>query len=184
MEIRPSEVDTVDLIGDLDGEGVQLVRTKGGLYVAVGKLRGKNKGEVLAAGSHPAIVRYNIEKSYSAFQPAMMKSEEASGQEFVTGMSNLLPKQMVDKGFDFYAIKKSNSYDFVLTKQNMEVLKYQAESVDSDIIIGKSDKIITKQLAPVAKAAVRAVATIAAYEEKSVIHGNKRYNPKDLLSGK
>lgn len=181
MEIKPSEIDTVDMIGDLDGEGVQLVRTKGGLYVAVGKPRGKSKGEVLAAGSHPAIVRYNIEKSFSSFQPAMMKSEQTEGHSIVTGMSEFLPKGMRDKGYDFYAIKKSNTYDFMLTKSNIEVLKYQAQSVDSDIVISKADKIITKEIAPVSSAITKAVATIAAYEDKSIVHGNKRYNPKDIL---
>jgi len=181
MEIKPSEIASVDSLGLLDGEDVKLVRTAGGLYLAIGKVRGKNQEEVLAAGSHPAIVRYNIEKSYKSFQPALMKSEAVS-PELVSGFSDLLPQEMRDKGYDFYVIKKSNHVDLVLTKSQLEVLRYQGSLVDNDYIVQKTDKIITTELAPVAKAASIASAIVAIEEGKeSVLHSNKRYDAHAIL---
>lgn len=120
MEIRPSEISNVESIGSLDGEDVKMIRTLGGLYLVVGKPRGKSQQEVLSAASHGAIARYNVEKSYKNFQPNMMKSE--TGEiEIVTGMTGLLPKKMIENGFDFYAIKKSESVDLVLTKSQVGI---------------------------------------------------------------
>jgi hypothetical protein len=181
IEIRPSEIDSVDSIGDLDGEEVKLVRTKGGLYIAVGRPRGKKKEEVIAAGSHPAIVMYNIEKSFSNFRPSMMKSES---HEFgiVSGMTDLLPSKMRDSGYDLYVIKKSNEVDFVLTKSQIEVLKYEGRLVGSDVVISKADKIITKDLVPAVSAVSSAAAIVAIDEGKTgIVTNGKRYDPKSVL---
>ena len=181
VEIKPSEIDSVDSIGDLAGEQVKLVKTKGGLYIAVGRPRGKKKDEVIAAGSHPAIVRYNIEKAYAEFQPAMIKSE--TGEEsLVAGMSDLLPSNMRKSGYDLYVIKKSNEVDFVLTKSQIEVVKYQGYLVNSDLIVSKADKIITNDLVPAVSAFTTAAAMVAIDEGKTgIVHGNKRYDPKSVL---
>jgi len=181
IEIHPSEIESVDSIGDLDGEKVKLVKTKGGLYLAVGRPKGKNKEEVIAAGSHPAIVMYNIEKSFTSFQPYMMKSE--SGEEsVVSGMTDLLPSKMIDKGYDLYVIKKSNEVDFILTKSQIEVLKYSGKLVDSDLVLSKTDKIITKDLIPVVSAVSTAAAIMAINEGKTgLVTDKKRYDPKSVL---
>lgn len=184
MEIRPSEIDSVDSIGDLAGEQVKLVKTKGGLYIAVGRPRGKNKDEVLAAGSHPAIVRYNIQKAFSGFQPSMMKSE-AGIESIVAGVSDLLPKQMQNDQYDLYVIKKSNQVDFVLTKSQVEVLKFEGHLIDSDLIVFKPEKLVTADIAPAVSAVSSAAAMVAIDEEKSaILVGNKRYDPIAVLNKK
>ncbi len=181
IEIKPSEIDSVDSIGDLAGEQVKLVKTKGGLYIAVGRPRGKKKEEVIAAGSHPAIVRYNIEKSFAEFQPAMMKSE-AGEESLVAGMTDLLPSKMRNDGYDLYVIKKSNEVDFVLTKSQIEILKYQGHLVDSDLVVMKTDKIVTNDLVPAISAVVSAAAMVAIDEGKTgIVTGGKRYNPQAVL---
>lgn len=181
IEIKPSEISDIDSLGILDGEDVKLVRTAGGLYIAVGKPRGKQKEEVLAAGSHPAIVRYNIEKSFKNFQPSLMKSE-GQMQDLVSEMSDLLSDEMKDKGYDFYIIKKSNQVDLVLTKSQVEVLKYEGHLVENELVISKADKVITSDIAPVAKAASIAAAIVAVEEgKKDIVHNNNRYNAEAVL---
>jgi hypothetical protein len=181
MEIKPSEISDVDSLGIIDGEEVKLVRTNGGLYIAIAKLKNKDSQEVLAAGSHPAIVRYNIEKSFRNFQPSLMKSESEM-QEFVSGMSELLPEDMQNKGYDFYVIKKSNQVDMVLTKSNIEILKYEGSLLSDELVVGKPNKMLTKDTVKVAKAATIASAIIAVEEGKSsIVHENNRYNAKSVL---
>ena len=181
VEIKPSEIDSVDSIGDLAGEQVKLVKTKGGLYIAVGRPRGKKKDEVIAAGSHPAIVRYNIEKAFAEFQPTMMKSE-AGEESLVAGMSDLLPANMRKSGYDLYVIKKSNEVDFLLTKSQIEVIKFQGHLIDSDLIVFKSDKVVTGDIVSAVSAVTTAAAMVAIDEGKTgIVHENKRYDPKSVL---
>lgn len=181
IEIKESEIDSVDSIGDLSGEQVKLVKTKGGLYIAIGRPRGKKKDEVIAAGSHPAIVRYNIEKSFAEFQPSMMKSEIFE-RSAVSGMTDLLPLNMRNKGYDLYVIKKSNEVDFVITKSQIEVVKYQGHLVDSDLIVMKTDTVITNDLAPAMSAVSSAAAIVAIDEGKTgIVTGGKRYDPKTVF---
>lgn len=181
LEIRPSEIDFVDSIGDLDGEKVKLVKTKGGLYIAVGKPRGKHKEEVIAAGSHPAIVRFNIEKSFSSFQPAMMKSE--SGDEsLVAEAANLLPEDMRSDDYSLYVIKKSQEVEIVLTKSQIEVLGYQATLNGSDLVVSRPKQVVTKELLPTIPAISLLTAMVAADEGKQgVVVNGKRYTTEQIL---
>jgi hypothetical protein len=181
IEIKPSEIESVDSIGELDGEQVKLVKTRGGLYIAVGRPRGKKKEEVIAAGSHPAIVKYNIEKSFAEFQPAMMKSE-AGEESIVAGMSDLLPADMRKSGYDLYVLRKSNAVDFVLTQSQIEVISFPGYLIDSDLILFKSDKVVTSDIVPAMSAITTAAAMVAIDEDKTgIVHENKRYNPKAVL---
>lgn len=181
MEIKPSELESVESIGELDGEDVKMVKTVGGLYIAVGKLKNKGQEEVLSAGSHPAIVRYGLEKAYRSFRPAMMKSESFNPVA-VSGMSDLLPESMASNGYDFYVVKKSNEIEFILTKSQIEVLKFQGSLVDQELILFKSDKVITNELAPVAKTATVAAAIVAVEEGKStIVHENRKYDAQSIL---
>lgn len=133
MNIQPSEIESVEEIGMLDEAPVKLVRTSGGLFLAVGKLKNKNQEEVLSAGSHSAVVKYNVEKSFRHYQPSMMKSEQES--EVVSGMSELLSKSDRDSGFDVYAIKKSGGLTIMATKHNVEVFRLEAERTDDALVL-------------------------------------------------
>lgn len=182
IEIKESEIANVESMGTLDGEDVKLVTTHGGLRIAVGKLKGKMKDEVLAAGSHPAIVRYNIQKSYSSFQPSLMKSE-AGVEPMVAEMSFLLPKDMFDKSFDIYVVKKNLDFEVVLTKNNVEVIKYDATVSGDDVVVQKPNTIITADVVPAISAISKAVALIAIDEDKTgVITGNKRYSAQKIAN--
>ena len=92
MEIKPNEVDEVKVIGKLNGDDVKLVKTHGGFHIAMGKKDKKsNKAEALAAGSHQALVAYQIEKIHgNDFEPTIFKSE-ANSAPYVLGLKVLVP---------------------------------------------------------------------------------------------
>lgn len=126
MQITPNEIDTIEDAGVLDGSPVKLLRTKGGFWMAVGRPRGKFREEALAAGSHPAIVRYNLEKQHPGFQPSMMKSELLSESTKVEKHSHFLPDALRKSGHDIYSVQSGDKIEFQITKQNVKI-----HSVDS-----------------------------------------------------
>jgi|SRR5581483_179082 len=121
MQITPNEIDTVEHAGELNKNPVKMVRTKGGFWIAVGRPKGKQREEALAAGSHPAIVRYNLEKQYEDFQPAMMKSELLQDNSVVESHSHYLSDSLRKSGHDIYSVQNGNDVEFHITKQNMKV---------------------------------------------------------------
>lgn len=184
IELKPSEISSVDSIGNLDGEDVKLVRTLGGLYVAVGKPRGKNKEEVLSAGSHPAIVRFNIEKSFKGFQPSLMKSE-AGMEPMVATMSHLLPSDMFKGSYDIYVVKNNLDFEVMLTKNHIEVINYKASVSGDDLVVQKPGSLVTNDLVPALPALSKALAWIAIDEDKtSLVTNNKKYDPKKIVTKK
>jgi len=120
MQISPNEIHSIQEAGILDGSPIKLVRTKGGFFIGVGKPRGKHKEEALAAGSHPAIVKYNIEKAYPQFQPAMMKSE-GFVEPIVEKHSHFLSDELRKSGHDIYSVQTSERVEFQVTKLGMQV---------------------------------------------------------------
>ena len=182
MELKPSEIIEVDSLGVLDGEDVKIVKTVGGLYIAVGKPRGKKQEEVLAAGSHPAIVRFNVEKAYTTFQPSLMKSEMMGETEEVVEFTDFLPQDMINKNYDLYALKKNEEFDFVLTKDKIQILSYASSFSDDSMIISKPDVVIPANLLPAVTATTKAAALIAIEEGKSsIVHEDKKYSPHQIL---
>lgn len=185
IEIKPSEIEKVDELGTLDGEKIKLVKTKGGLYLAIGKARKQSNPEVLAAGSHPAIVRHNIQKSFAQFQASMMKSEELGTDAEVAELSDLLLKSESEQGFGLYVVKKHNTFDIILTKNEEEVISCQAMAAEDDLILFKSEKLVHEQAYPFVPAIAKAAALIALDENKTrLIHANKAYKPTDILEKK
>jgi len=120
MQIDPKEVAGIEEAGMLDGHPVKLVRLKGGFFIAVGKPRGKSKEEALAAGSHGAIVKFNIEKSYPDFQPVMMKSE-GMHPAVAESHSHFLSEDLRKSGHDIFSVKEGETVNFYITKHNMNV---------------------------------------------------------------
>jgi hypothetical protein len=121
MQITPNEIDTIEEAGHLHNSPVKMIRTKGGFWIAVGKLRGKKTEEALAAGSHPAIVKFNIEKAFPEFQPAMMKSEHFSDNSLVEKHSHFLSDELRKSGHDIYSVQDGINVDFHVTRHNMKV---------------------------------------------------------------
>jgi hypothetical protein len=133
MQITANEIDRVEEVGTLDSQPVKLVRTKGGFWVAIGRKRGKFSEEALAAGSHPAIVKYNLEKQYTGFQPAMMKSEGAV-EPIVEKHSHFLSDDLRKSGHDIFSIQTDSVVEFQVTRQNAHVAGVNG-SLDKDHLV-------------------------------------------------
>lgn len=120
MNITPNEIESIEDVGMMNGAPVKILRTKGGFHIAVGR-NGKPTDEALAAGSHPAIVKYNLEKQYAGFQPNMMKSEGALNPAVVTKHSHYLSEELRKSGHDVYAVQTGQNIEFQITKQDIKI---------------------------------------------------------------
>jgi hypothetical protein len=136
IDITPEEIEEVKTIGTLNGDDVKVLKTYGGLCVAVGKKDKKSKNpEALAASSHTAITSFQVEKMYgSSFEPAIFKSESEQPPE-VTDKSNILPDMMKNAGMELFSINKFNNLDVVLVKHGLEIAKCQTAFEDSSLVI-------------------------------------------------
>jgi len=156
MNIKPEEVEEVKVVGRLHDDDVKIVRTKGGFNVAIGKKeRNSRKADALAAGSHPGIVAYQIEKMYGAeFQPAIFKSEKDALHKVEDKTENL-PETAKNAGLELYVLSKANSYDFMLCKHGLELAKYETTHQDNELVINSynfrksisPNKFVTQTLA-------------------------------------
>lgn len=185
MDIKPSEIDLVEEIGALDGEPVKMIKTIGGYWIAVGKPKSKKRDEALAAGSHPAIVKYNIEKNFPGFQAALAKSEAIGITENVTGYSELLPDSLRDRGYDMYGLEKSEKLSYVLTRNGYEVYKFDAELTQDSLRISENQKSLPNELRPFTKA-VSEVAARKAIEtgREEVEYAGKKFNANKIVESK
>lgn len=183
MEIKPSEIDKVEHIGHLDNGPVRMIRTVGGFWVAIGRPKGKKKDEALAAGSHPAIVKYNVEKAHSDFQPMLAKSESFLPEAQVIGFSELLPEKMRNKGYDLLMLEKSEETSFVLTKFGNEVNSYSAKLEEDSLTVSKAKAPITQETVGFSKAVASAAATKALSEGKTYVeHDGSRFDAAKIVS--
>jgi len=124
--IRPSEIKSVEEIGTLENAPVKMIRTSGGLWVATGKPKGRREEEALAAGSHPAIVKHNLEKMYGQSYQAHFQKSEGAIEPKVVDYSSKLEKTLLDKGYSLFSVQTDTAIDFVLSKSGVEVLKHEA----------------------------------------------------------
>ena len=149
MQITPEEISSIEEAGMLDNSPVKMIRTKGGFFIAVGKPKGKNKEEALSAGSHPAIVKFNIEKQYPGFQPSMMKSELLSDSTVVEKHSHYLSEDLRKSGHDVYSLQKGKNVEFHVTKNNIHVSSISAVIENDALTIKKmnSSKEFARALA-------------------------------------
>jgi len=147
MKLSPNEIDSVEDAGLMNGAPVKLLRTKGGFWIATGRSRGKNVDEALAAGSHPAIVKYNLEKQFpNEFQPIMQKSEVSLNPAVVTKHTHFLSEDLQKSGHDIYSIQSGSNIEFQVTKHDVKVASIQS-SLESDSLV-ISELNIDKQYAP------------------------------------
>lgn len=136
MNINPNEIESIEDAGTLDGKPVKMIRTKGGFHICVGQPKGKSRSEALGAGSHPAIVKFNIEKQYPGFQPIMMKSE--FGQtEMVEQHSHFLSEDLRKSGHDIFSVQNGPSIDFHVTKHNMKISTINGNLVENCLVLDK-----------------------------------------------
>jgi hypothetical protein len=132
FNLQPSDIDTMEEAGMLDGQPIKLVRTKGGFWMAA-----NHKG-VLAAGSHPAIVKHQLSKMFPNFQAAMCKSENFS-DALVDKHSHFLSDDLRKSGHDVYSIQNGNEIEFQITKQNVKVASVNTTIVDDSLFIPELD---------------------------------------------
>jgi hypothetical protein len=135
MQITPNEIDIVEDAGLLNKNPVKFIRTKGGLWIAVARLKGKFQDEAIATGSHPAIVKYNIGKQYPDFQPIMMKSENFSDNAIVDKHSHFLSDALRKSGHDIYSIQNGPEICFQITRHNINLASINTRLQDNAIVI-------------------------------------------------
>lgn len=135
MNITPSEIADIQEIGMLDGNKVSLIRTRGGFFIAAGKKRGKTLDEALSAGSHSAIVKYNLEKMYPTFQPTLMKSEASLSPAIVVKHSHFLSEDLKKSGHDIYSVQSGANIEFQITKQDIKIGSANATLRDNSVVV-------------------------------------------------
>jgi len=142
MEIKQEEVKDVKKIGTLNGSEVKLITLKGGFHIGMGKKTQKsNKSEILAVGSHPALISYQIEKSHGlGFEQSMEKSEGEVSFCVENLSHNLNSSQQNVIGLDIYAIKKNEEIEFQITKHKFEIFSIYATEVGGEIVLNKTEK--------------------------------------------
>jgi len=160
MDIKPNEVESVSVVGTLNGDDVKIIKTHGGFHLAVGKKNKKSKkSEVLAGGSHKAIVAHQIQKDYgSDYQPILSKSEHDNLGK-IEDKTSYLNSDNIQDGVELYAITKNNKVEFVLYKRGLTLCKYGAE-IKSDSLILKNkyfNKSLIKKEMATANAIARAI---------------------------
>lgn len=139
MNITPNEIESIEDVGMMNGAPVKILRTKGGFHIAVGRNQGKQIDEALAAGSHPAIVKYNLEKQYAAFQPAMMKSEVSLAPAVVVNHSHFLSEDLKKSGHDVYSVQTGTNIEFQITKHDVRVGSVMTTLEKDALVVNKMD---------------------------------------------
>ena len=149
MNIRQSDIDTIESAGMLDGNEVKLIRTIGGFWMAICKLGKSLKETVLSAGSHPAIVKFNIQKQYPQFQPAMYKSEAFLAEPTVESHSHFLTEELIKSGYEIYSLQNVNSIDFHITKEGVKQSEIKSVISNEALFIPelKTDVVFSRALA-------------------------------------
>jgi hypothetical protein len=133
MQLTPNEIDSIEQVGTLSGHPVRMIRTKGGFFIAVSRKKGNAEEEAIGAGSHPAIVRYNLEKQFSEYVPNMMKSE-GFADPIVDKHSHYLSEELRKSGHDIFSIQTGPAVEFKITKYNAQVAKVDC-SLESDHLL-------------------------------------------------
>lgn len=142
MDIKEDEIKEVNKLGNLNGDEVKLVTLKGGLHIGIGKkAENSQKSSILAVGSHPALVSYQISKKFEQkFEETLNKSEGKPSPEVTNYSKTLSPMNKNILGIDIYAIKNGDKVDFKITKHNFEIFSIQANKDDSTLSLNKTFK--------------------------------------------
>lgn len=138
MKITAEEIAAIEEAGMLDQQPIKMIRTKGGFWIAVGKLRGRFNEEALAAGSHPAIVKWQLTKKYPQFQESLMKSEafsEVSAQ--VEQHSHFLTEELRKSGHEVFSVQSGDDLAFHVTKQGIKVGEVYGHIQEESVVIKK-----------------------------------------------
>jgi len=144
MDINQDEVKEVNKLGTLNGDEVKLVSLKGGLHIGIGKKSESSlKNTILAVGSHPALVSYQISKKFdNKFEQTLNKNENDNGinSEVIDYSDNLSSTERNVLSLNIYAIKDNDVVDFKITKHNFEVFSVEATKEEDVLFLNKISK--------------------------------------------
>jgi hypothetical protein len=142
MEIKQDEIKEVKKLGTLHDSEVKLVTLKGGFHIGMGKKNKNSKtSDILAVGSHPALVSHQISKKYDQkFEQAMAKSEKEALPSVTEYSHNLNSVEKNVLGLDIYAVKKNERVQFKVTKHNFEIFSIHANENAGEIVLEKTEK--------------------------------------------
>lgn len=142
MDLKEDEIKEVTKLGNLNGDEVKLVTLKGGLHIGIGKKSDdSNKSTILAVGSHPALVSYQISKKYEQkFEQNLTKNESEKNPEVIDFSKNLSKLNKNILGLDIYVLKKHDEINFKITKHNFEIFSIKATEKDDVLSLEKTFK--------------------------------------------
>lgn len=142
MDIKEDEIKEISKLGSLNGSEVKLITLKGGFHIGVGKTKEDSKtADILAVGSHPALISYQIQKKFDKkFEETLNKNENHPCHEVTDYSNNLDHKENEQLGLDIYAIKTNQDIDFKLTKHNFEIFSIKACVEGKELVLNKSTK--------------------------------------------
>ena len=142
MDIKEDEIKDIKQLGTLHGSEVKLITLKGGFHIGMGKKSKTSKSsDILAVGSHPALISHQITKKFNnKFEQSMAKNESEAMPEVIDCSHNLNSTQRNVLGLDIYTIKKNEIVEFKVTKHNFEIFSIQANESGSEITLEKTAK--------------------------------------------
>ena len=142
MEIKEDEIKEVKKLGTLNGSEVKLITLKGGFHIGMGKKESSaKKSDILAVGSHPALISHQISQKFkSKFEQSMAKNEKDQMPSLKDYSHNLTSTQKNVLGLDIYAMKKNENVEFTVTKHNFEIFSISANESGGEIVLEKTEK--------------------------------------------
>ena len=142
MDIKEDEIKDIKKIGTLNGSEVKLITLKGGFHIGMGKKeKSSRKTDILAVGSHPALISNQISKKFKGnFEENMNKNEGEVSPAITDYSHNLDSYHKNTLGLDVVAIKKNEEVEFSVTKHNFEFFSIKATESAGEIILEKTEK--------------------------------------------
>lgn len=124
--ISPSEIDSIEEIGELSGAPIRLIRTIGGLVLATGRLSARDSQDsILASGSHRGIVKFSLEKKFAG-KAAFNLMKNHAVESPVLDHSESLPPLLKAKGYELLTTRGAAGIVVYLNKDGRDVSQYVA----------------------------------------------------------
>lgn len=191
--IRPEEIDFIEEIGDINGSPVKLIRVVGGFFAASGKSPNESRDSVLAAGSHPAIIKFELQKKYGKNFREHLNKSESKLEPIVFEKTNFLSSDLIKKGYSLYSMVAGSDVSIILSQYGNEVLKQdglvKSESIEMLPMVSFTDLKKSKEALDlqISKSLIMAMAGTAKELNKKNIEyptAPSKIEIKKVLNGK
>lgn len=150
MKLTEKDIASIEPFGELNGKEVKLLKTKGGFHIVMGMRPGSHSEECLAAGSHPGICRFSMQKQFKkSYAPAMMKSALYNDAAVVESHSHFLSDDLRKSGHEIHSIHSGDQISFHISKCGIKVADVDTY-IQGDILVFpslKAPKIFARGLA-------------------------------------